>query len=98
MRLLLLVLAVVLVFLQGRLWISDDGLREVRRLDSQVLERSQENRALASRNAALEAEVMNLKQGLGAAEERARTELGMIADGETFYQIMPYRALASDGR
>ncbi len=92
MRILLLALFLALALLQGRLWLSDDGLREVRRLDSQVLERSEENRALAVRNAALEAEVLNLKNGLAAAEERARTELGMIADGETFYQVTPYRA------
>ncbi len=91
MRVLLLALALVLVLLQGRLWLSNDGLQEIWRLDAQVLERSAENRTLASRNAALEAEVLNLKQGLAAAEERARTELGMIADGETFYHIIPYR-------
>ncbi len=91
MRVLLLALALVLVLLQGRLWLSNDGLQEIWRLDAQMLERSAENRTLASRNAALEAEVLNLKQGLAAAEERARTELGMIADGETFYHIIPYR-------
>ena len=91
MRLLLMALALVLVLLQGRLWLSNDGMREVRRLDNEVLARSDENRSLAARNAALEAEVMNLKQELAAAEERARTELGMIAEGETFYQIAPYQ-------
>jgi len=96
MRVLLLALALVLVLLQGRLWLSDDGLKEVWRLDAQVFERSEENRTLASRNAALEAEVLNLKQGLAAAEERARTQLGMIADGETFYHITPYRPPAAE--
>jgi len=96
MRVLLLALALVLVLLQGRLWLSNDGLQEVWRLDAQVLERSEENRTLATRNAALEAEVLNLKQGLAAAEERARTELGMIADGETFYHITPYRPSATE--
>ncbi len=96
MRLLVLALVLVLVLLQGRLWLSNDGLRKVWLLDSQVLERSEENRGLAARNAALEAEVLDLKQGLAAAEERARTELGMIADGETFYHIVPYRPPATD--
>jgi cell division protein FtsB len=41
------------------------------------------------RNSALEAEVLDLKEGMAAAEERARTELGMIQTGETFYQIAP---------
>jgi cell division protein FtsB len=96
MRLLLFSLTLVLVLLQGRLWLSDEGRREVRRLDDEVLARSNENRSLAGRNAALEAEVMNLKQELTAAEERARTELGMIAEGETFYQITPYQPPAGD--
>ena len=89
MRLLVLALILALVLLQGRLWLSNDGLREVWRLDAQVLERSEENRDLAARNAALEGEVLDLKRGLAAAEERARTELGMVAEGETFYQSTP---------
>ena len=68
---------------------SDDGLREVWRLTAEVNRRSEENSQLAARNSALEAEVVDLKQGIAAAEERARTELGMIQDGETFYQIAP---------
>ena len=73
----------------SELWLSDDGLREVWRLTAEVNRRSQENGRLAVRNSALEAEVADLKQGMAAAEERARTELGMIQDGETFYQIAP---------
>ncbi len=96
MRLLVFALVLVLVFLQGKLWFSDDGLRKVWRLDDQVAERSAENRALATRNAALEAEVLDLKQGLAAVEERARTELGMIAGDETFYHITPYRPPPAD--
>lgn len=96
MRLLLFSLTLILVLLQGRLWFSDEGTREVRRLDNEVLARSDENRSLAARNAALEAEVLNLKQELTAAEERARTELGMVAEGETFYQIMPYQSSDSE--
>ena len=72
------------------------ALQEGRILTGQVLERSEENRTLATRNAALEAEVLNLKQGLAAAEERARTELGMIADGETFYHVTFYRPSATE--
>jgi cell division protein FtsB len=87
-------MAVVLVLLQLRLWLSDDGLREVWRLEADVERRTEENSRLALRNAALEAEVLDLKQGLAAAEERARTELGMIREGETFYQIAPVPAPA----
>lgn len=89
MRLLMVVLAVVLVLLQARLWLSNGGLREVWRLETEVARRVEDNQRLAARNSALEAEVLDLKQGLAAAEERARTELGMIHSGETFYQIAP---------
>jgi cell division protein FtsB len=89
MRLLIVLLLAVLAWLQVRLWLSDDGLREVWRLTAEVNRRSEENGRLAVRNSALEAEVADLKQGMAAAEERARTELGMIQDGETFYQIAP---------
>ena len=89
MRFLMVVLAVVLVLLQARLWLSNGGLREVWRLEAEVARRSEDNAELAARNSSLEAEVRDLRQGLAAAEERARTELGMIHDGETFYQIAP---------
>ena len=90
MRILFISLVVILVLVQARLWLSDEGLREVWRLQGQVAECTEENRRLATRNAALEGEVTDLKQGIAAAEERARTDLGMIAEGETFYQITPY--------
>ena len=89
MRLLMVVLAVVLVLLQARLWLSNGGLREVWRLEAEVTRRIEDVSRLAARNSALEPEGNELKQGLAAAEERARTELGMIHAGETFYQIAP---------
>ena len=91
MRILLLSLTVILGLVLARLWLSEEGLREVWRLSDQVVEGTEENRRLAVRNAALEAEVTDLKQGLAAAEERARTDLGMVAEDETFFQIIPYR-------
>jgi cell division protein FtsB len=89
MRFLMAVLVVVLALLQARLWLSNGGLREMWRLETEVARRSDDNARLAARNSALEAEVQDLKQGLAAAEERARTELGMIESRETFYQIAP---------
>jgi cell division protein FtsB len=89
MRFVIVTLIAVLALLQARLWLSDGGLREVWRLESEVARRMDDNARLAARNSALEAEVRDLKQGLAAAEERARTELGMIQAGETFYQILP---------
>ena len=97
MRFLIVVLVAVLVLLQFRLWLSDDGLREVWRLEAEVGRRSDENGRLAVRNSALEAEVLDLKEGMAAAEERARTELGMIQTGETFYQIAPAPPEAGSG-
>ena len=91
MRFLILVLAFILLFLQARLWLADGGLREVWRLQSQVAQRTENNRMLERRNAALEAEVEDLKEGLEAAEERARNELGMVHIDETFYQITRYQ-------
>ncbi|HEY9182442.1 MAG TPA: septum formation initiator family protein, partial [Gammaproteobacteria bacterium] len=75
MRFLMVVLALVLVLLQARLWLSNGGLREVWRLEAEVARRAEDNSRLAARNASLEAEVRDLKQGTAAAEERARTEL-----------------------
>jgi cell division protein FtsB len=89
MRFLIAVLVVVFALLQARLWLADGGLREVWRLEDEVARRAEGNAQLAARNAALAGEVKDLKQGLAAAEERARTELGMIKSGETFYQIAP---------
>ncbi len=91
MRILLLSLIVILALVQARLWLSSEGLREVWGLQAQVVERTEENRRLVTRNTALEGEVTDLKLGLAAAEERARTDLGMIAEGETFFLITPYR-------
>jgi cell division protein FtsB len=89
MRLLILILAAAVIMLQIRLWLSDDGFREVWRLTALVEQRTVENRRLAERNAELKAEVQDLKQGQEASEELARTELGMLRHGETFYQIVP---------
>jgi cell division protein FtsB len=89
MRALLAILCVLLIGLQPRLWLSDDGYKEVWRLRAQVASQMDENNGLALRNSALEAEVSDLKGGLAAAEERARTDLGMIGEQETFFQVVP---------
>ncbi len=81
--------------LQVQLWLSDDGYRKTLNLRTAVADQRAQNQILRERNAALDAEVVNLKQGLEAAEERARTDLGMIGPKETFYQVVPV-ADASD--
>lgn len=88
MRLLLLLLIVVFVLLQYRLWVGDGSLAEVWQLYQDVERQEAQNERLWERNQALEAEVADLKQGLEAIEERAREELGMIKDNEIFYQIV----------
>ncbi|HHJ15297.1 MAG TPA: cell division protein FtsB [Gammaproteobacteria bacterium] len=97
MRWLIWLLVVLLVLLQYRLWVGDGSLAEVWDLYQQVELQRAENGRLRERNQALEAEVKDLKQGLEAIEERAREELGMIRDGETFYQIIEDPA-AADGQ
>ncbi|MBD3669255.1 MAG: cell division protein FtsB [Gammaproteobacteria bacterium] len=88
MRGLMAALIVLLVLLQYRLWFGDGSLLEVWQLQNQIEEQRAENDKLRERNAALEAEVKDLKQGLEAIEERARSELGLIKKGETFYQVI----------
>ena len=85
-------LAVVLM-LQYRLWLSADGVREVSRLSDAVGTQKSENDELTARNKQLIAEVADLKAGMSAIEERARSELGMIGRNETFYQVVPARPL-----
>ena len=87
-RIMILVLLVLLALIQLRLWVSQDGWREVWRLEEAVETQQSENAALKTRNETLEAEVDDLKEGVEAVEERARSDLGMIAEGETFYQVV----------
>ncbi|MGD8514341.1 MAG: cell division protein FtsB [Granulosicoccaceae bacterium] len=89
MRLLIAILVLLLVSLQLTLWFGEGSLSEVWQLRQQVERQQRDNEQLRERNAALEAEVRDLKQGLDAIEERARNELGMVKQGERFYQIVP---------
>jgi len=89
MKVLAAVLVVVTGLLQYRLWLSDNGVRELSRLQSAVAAQRGENSHLEERNRQLAAEVRDLKNGMAALEERARSELGMIAGNETFYQVVP---------
>jgi cell division protein FtsB len=88
MKFLVAGLLAALVLLQYRLWVSDEGMREVWHLAAAVESQRAENAVLAERNAQSKAEVSDLKQGLTALEERARHDLGMVAVNETFYQVV----------
>ena len=87
-RWLLITLLVLLAALQYRLWFGEANLRQVWSLEQEIKQQQKENQALSQRNKQLEAEVQDLKNGLSALEERARSELGMIREGETFFQLV----------
>ena len=88
LRVLLLLLALLLAFLQYKLWLGSGGPTEVAALRTQVAKQEAENLQLQQRNEALKAEVENLKSGEAAVEERARSELGMVKPGEVFYRVI----------
>ena len=92
MRILLAILLLILVLLQSKMWFGEGGFSDVRRLEQRVESQAEENEALAQRNRQLQAEVDDLRQGLGAVEERARSELGLIKENEEFYQVVPAKA------
>ena len=88
MRIVIGILFILLLLLQFRLWVGEGSLAEVHNLKKEIAIQKQELERLRQRNRALAAEVQDLKKGLEAIEERARSELGMIRKGETFYQII----------
>jgi cell division protein FtsB len=87
MRLLGLALLVLVVSLQWPLWFGKGGWLRVWELDRQIVRLQQANDNARARNAALDADVRDLKQGYDAIEERARSELGMIREDEIFFQV-----------
>lgn len=88
MRILAVVLAGLIVLIQFPLWLGKGGWLRVWDLDRQLQTRKDRNARAQMRNAELDAEVRDLKQGLEAVEERARYDLGMIKQDEVFYQIV----------
>jgi len=100
MKFLLACLVVLVVLLQYRMWLGEGGMREVARLRNEIAQQKGANTSLRERNRTLAAEVQDLKKGTTAIEERARTDLGMVGQGETFYQVVIPRdgAAATDDR
>jgi cell division protein FtsB len=88
MKLLAVSLAVLVLLLQYPLWLGKGGWMRVWDLDRQVQSQKEQNQRLQKRNAALDAEVRDLKQGFDAIEERARYELGMVKQDEVFFHIV----------
>lgn len=95
MKYLLAGLVVLVLLLQYRMWLGDGGMREVAWLRSEISHQQEENTSLRERNRTLSAEVQDLKKGTTAIEERARTDLGMVGQGETFYQVVIPRDAAA---
>jgi cell division protein FtsB len=88
MRIITLGLVVLLVLIQYPLWLGKGSWLRVWDLDKQVDAAQKKNNELKARNAKLNSEVRDLREGTDAVEERARYELGMIKDGEIFVQIL----------
>jgi len=79
---------VLLMWLQYKLWLGDGGIPEVLELEAEIETVQSEVNTLQERNRALNAEVMDLKKGIEAIEERARSEMGMIKKDEIYYQVI----------
>ena len=88
MKSVIAILLTSLVTLQSQLWLGDRGMPGVRRLEAAVASQLEDNARLEARNRRLAAEVHDLKEGLEAVEERARSDLGMIGRDETYYQLV----------
>ncbi|MDH4274965.1 MAG: cell division protein FtsB [Gammaproteobacteria bacterium] len=88
MKWLTFVLLAILAGLQYKLWLGDGGVWSAARTETSIGQQRVENARLSDRNRALEAEVIDLKKGHEAAEERARSELGMVRKGEVFYRVV----------
>jgi len=83
------ILITLLALLQYRLWFGKHSVPDYLVMEQEVTEQSQQNANLTQRNSLLKADISDLKIGLEAVEERARNELGLIKQGETFYRILP---------
>ncbi len=88
MKALTLVFVLLIALLQYPLWLGKGSWLRVWDLNQQISGLKKENDQLKSRNESLDAEVRDLKQGYAAIEERARSELGMVKNGEVFYQVL----------
>lgn len=84
-----LVLITLLCLLQYRLWFGKNSIPDYWQMKQETQQMQKQNANLAQRNSLLKADIEDLKVGMDAIEERARNELGMIKEGETFYRILP---------
>ena len=88
MRTIGLFLILILVGLQYKLWFGDGSIVQSVQLDKKLAAQKEENKKLAARNRAVEADIVELKSGDQALEEQARYDLGMVKQGEVYYQFV----------
>ncbi|MCP4767995.1 MAG: cell division protein FtsB [Gammaproteobacteria bacterium] len=98
MKILIIFLILVLIGLQYKLWFGDGSLSEVVQLSRELEIQKQKLQLLEERNRILEAQVLDLQNGLDAFEEKARNDLGMIKQGETFIQLIPVEGDSTNGQ
>ena len=98
MKILIIFLILVLIGLQYKLWFGDGSLSEVVQLSRELETQKEKLRVLEERNRILEAQVLDLQNGLDAFEEKARNDLGMIKQGETFIQLIPAQGDSANGQ
>jgi len=96
MKILIAVLILMLIVLQYRLWFGDGSLSEVVQLSRELEIQKARLQELEARNRILEAQVLDLQNGLDAFEEKARNDLGMIKQGESFIQLIPAEGGSAD--
>jgi cell division protein FtsB len=96
MKILIAILMLMLIGLQYKLWFGDGSLSEVVQLTRELEIQRQRLSELEERNKILEAQVLDLQNGLDAFEEKARNDLGMIKQGETFIQLIPHQGATAD--
>lgn len=89
MRIITVILVLFLLLLQHRLWFGKNSVSDYLALKASVVHQQLQNEKLVERNKVIYADIFDLKNGLQAVEERARNELGMIKDGETFFRVIP---------
>lgn len=96
MRFLLALLLLIFLALQYRLWVGEGSYAEVRHLQQEIANKKADLERMEKENQELRAEIEDLKKGLEAIQERARSELGMIKQGETYFQIVEPEQVKGD--
>lgn len=89
MRILTFIMVLIVLALQYRVWFGEYGVRDIRNLKQEVARQQEANTTVAQRNQLMYADIEDLRNAHEAVEERARNELGLVREGETFFRIIP---------